>query len=250
MTTQNLSWKDAVLKVLRDAGEPLHYTAIAEQIIEQGLLKTKTATPHASVNGNLQRLIRERGKDRVVAIEGQRGWYAMADVAQKFMTEEGAADDSGMMKVAAFGLFWRRDLVDWNSGSKLIGQQSEDAGEVDFADQDGVYFLHDGREVMYVGKTVTPTAKYGLYNRLKHHHNDPRKTVYWDSFSWFGFKPVSEDGQLGLPPENAEFKSVVDLIEAIFIETLLPRLNQNSGEGMNQARDGGMYFQFPAAANP
>ncbi len=249
MTTQNMSWRAAVLQVLRKAGEPLHYTEIARRIMDQKLVKTRTATPHASVSAILTRLTGEKGRDRVVAIEGQRGWYAMADVAQKLKAEEGAADDSGMIKVAAFGLFWRRDLVDWSSGSKLIGQQSQDTEGVDFADQDGVYFLHDGREVMYVGKTVTPTAKYGLYNRLKHHHNDPRKTVYWDNFSWFGFKPVSDDGQLGQSPENAKFESVVDLIEAIFIETLLPRLNQNSGEGMNQARDGGMYFQFPAV-NP
>ena len=246
MTTQTMTWRDAILKVLRVADEPLHYVEIARRIIEQGLVKTRTATPNASVASNLTRLTGVTGKNRVVSIDGQPGWYAMPDVVEKLKAGGPAADDNDMIKVAAFGLFWRRDWVDWNSGSKLIGRQSEDAGEVDFADQDGVYFLHDGREVMYVGKTVTPTAKNGLYNRLKHHHNDPRKTVYWDSFSWFGFRRVSDEGKLDPSPTNANFESVVDLIEAIFIETLLPRLNQNSGEGMNQARQDGMYFQFPA----
>ena len=255
MTTQNLSWRDAVLKVLREAGEPLHYGEVADRIMAQRLVNTRTATPHATVNSNLRVLVRETRRrsveNRVVAIDGQRGWYVMGDVAENVMAEEYASDNNGMIKVAAFGLFWRRDRVDWGDPRRqLMGQQSKDAIEVDFADQDGVYFLHDGREVMYVGKTFTPSSNYGLYTRLKHHHDDPRKTVYWDSFSWFGFRGVSENGQLRRTPENANFESVVSLIEAIFIETLLPRLNQQSGEGMNQAREDGLYFQSPAAANP
>ena len=247
MTTQIRNWEEAVLTVLNEAQEPLHYTEIAQRVLKRGF-ETRTANPQAVANKTLRGLMSARGRRRVEAIENQRGWYALASVAnnlnQKIRDEEAAEDDSEIIKIAAFGLFWQRDLVDWDTGKTLFGQQSKDAVKVDFADQDGLYFLHDGRrEVMYIGKTFTPTARYGLFNRLKSHHDDPRKTVYWDSFSWFGFKPVSEDGQLQRTPENATFKSVVSLIEAIFIETLLPRLNQQSGEGMAQAREDGLYFQ-------
>ncbi len=250
MTSRNTTWEAAVLEVLREAPDPLHYTEIAQRILERGF-ETRTANPQAIANKTLRDLMSARGGRRVQAIDNQRGWYALAEKAQKFNSEirdeEAAADDSEIIKIAAFGLFWQRDLVNWDTGKTLYGQQSKDAIAVDFADQDGLYFLHDGRrEVMYIGKTFTPTARYGLLTRLKSHHDDPRKTVYWDSFSWFGFKPVSEDGQLQQPPENATFKSVVSLIEAIFIETLLPRLNQQSGEGMAQAREDGLYFQSAA----
>ena len=249
MSTQNSSWRDAVLKVLREANAPLHYTDVAQRVVEQKLLNTKAANPNATANKTLRGLISEPRKDRVLPIAGQRGWYATVDVAEAAAAKEEAADNSGVIRVAAYGLFWRRDLVDWISRRELMGQQIKGTDGVDFADQDGVYFLHEGRDVMYVGKTVTPSSPYGLYNRLRHHHEDPRKTVYWDNFSWFGFRAVSDDGTLGQTPENANFESVVDLIEAIFIETLLPRLNQNSGEGMSQAREDGMYFQVPAV-NP
>jgi hypothetical protein len=31
-----MEWKDAIVKVLSDAGMPIHYTEIAEQIVELG----------------------------------------------------------------------------------------------------------------------------------------------------------------------------------------------------------------------
>lgn len=246
MTTPNLTWPQAVLTVLRDAQEPLHYTEIARRIIERGL-KTPIATANSVVSKACKDLGSAMGRNGVRPIENQRGWYALEPVAselnRKIIQDEAAASRSGILTIQAFGLFWRRDRVHWDTGQQLFGRQSKDAVVVDFADQDGVYFLHDGREVMYVGKTYTPVSNYGLFTRLKNHHDDPRKTVFWDSFSWFGFKPVSEDGTLLQTPENASFESVVGLIEAIFIETLLPRLNQQSGEGMAQAREDGLYFQ-------
>ena len=247
MTSRNLTWNEAVLEVLREVQEPLHHTEIARRIIEQGL-KEPIATANSVTVAACRDLRSASGRNGVRPIESQRGWYALEPVAnalnRKIIADEAAASGSGILKIEAFGLLWRRDLVNWDTGQNLYGQQNKDAVVVDFADLDGVYFLHDSRrEVMYVGKTYTPVSNYGLFTRLKGHNDDPRKTVFWDSFSWFGFKPVSEDGRLLQTPENATFESVIGLIEAIFIETLLPRLNQQSGEGMVQAREDGLYFQ-------
>ena len=250
MSTQNLPWREAVLKVLRDSGEPLHYTEVERRIMVQEL-RPKIANSQATTNSTLRELMSSAGGNGVREIYNQKGVYGLASVAEdinaKLRREEAEAGGSGIIKIEAFGLFWRRDLVNWETGHELPGQQSRDSTIVDFADQDGVYFLHDGRDVMYVGKTYTPTANYGLYQRLQSHNYDPRKTVYWDAFSWFGFKPVAADGQLLEPSQNASLESVINVIEAIFIETLLPRLNQQSGEGMQQAREDGLYFQ---AASP
>ena len=249
MSTQNLSWTAAVLQVLRETNGPLHYTEVERRIMEQGL-RPKIANSQATTNGTLRSLMSASGRNGVREIYNQKGVYALESVARelnpKLRDEEAAAQNSGIIKIEAFGLFWRRELVDWESGLRLLGQQSKESIAVDFADQDGIYVLHDGREVMYVGKTYTPTSNYGLYRRLKDHNDDPRKTVYWDGFSWFGFKPVAEDGLLREASNNATLESVIDVIEAIFIETLLPRLNQQSGEGMQQAREDGLYFQSVA----
>ena len=35
MTTENLVWEQAVLRVLEDAGEPLHYTEIGNRIVQK-----------------------------------------------------------------------------------------------------------------------------------------------------------------------------------------------------------------------
>lgn len=246
MTTQHLSWNEAVLKVLREADRPLHYTEVEQQIMEQGL-RSRIANSQATTNASLRSLMSASGRNGVREIYNQRGMYALEPIAtqvnRKLRDEEAAAKNSGIIRIEAFGLFWRRALVNWDSGQELLGQQSKDSIVVDFADQDGVYFLHDGREVMYVGKTYTPTSNYGLHSRLRDHNEDPRKTVYWDCFSWFGFKPVAEDGRLLQASQNATLESVIDVIETIFIETLLPRLNQQSGEGMQQAREDGLYFQ-------
>lgn len=249
MTSRTPTWPEAVLTVLREAQEPLHYTEIARRIIEREL-KAPIATANSVTVAACRNLRSASGRNGVRPIDNQRGWYALEPVAselnRKIIEDEAAASGSGILKIEAFGLLWRRDRVNWDTGQNLYGQQNKDAIVVDFADQDGVYFLHDGREVMYVGKTYTPVSNYGLFIRLKGHNDDPRKTVFWDSFSWFGFKPVAENGQLQRTPENATFESVVTLIEAIFIETLLPRLNQQSGEGMAQAREDGLYFQSVA----
>lgn len=250
MTSQNMSWQDAVLKVLRDANQPMHYRDIADQIMDREY-RSPVANPHNITNNALGQLLKVSGnsKDAVRKIEGEQGMYALRSVAKQInesmRAESEAAKSKGIIKTEAFGLYWDRSAVNWESGSNsLLGQQSKGAQTVDFADQDGIYMLHDDRDIMYVGKTYTPDKEnYGLYRRLKAHNDDPRKTVYWNTFSWFGFRPVSEDGQLLQASSNATVESVINVIEAIFIEVLLPRLNQQSGTGMGDAREDGLYLQ-------
>src|SRR5439155_10147535 len=105
------------------------------------------------------------------------------------------AELSGIIK--AFGMFWRRDKVDWAIKPTLRGQQQEGADSVNFADQIGVYLLHDGREVVYVGRT----AEKRLGTRLSEHTRD-RLNGRWDRFSWFGLLEVTEEGKLAERQSN------------------------------------------------
>ena len=245
MTTGNLTWEDAAFRVLSEAEEPLRTTDVGERIAQQHLTRSVGSTPTQQASVALRSLLKQ-GK-----IEQVGRLYAIPQIADQARQEAEAeyeADyvaptDSSRLSVKAYGLYWRRNLVDWTpTNGKLLGNSGSDP--IDFADQDGIYLLHSGNEVAYVGQSRTPNSRTGLYNRLRSHHNDSRKTDRWETFSWFGFRPVdNESGQLLEAPETATIQDVINLIEAIFIEGLMPRLNMRSGEGAKDWLEDNQYFQ-------
>ena len=88
-------------------------------------------------------------------------------------------------------MFWQRDLVSWITAKpRLLGRQGVGATDVDFAEQIGIYLLHDRERVIYVGR-----ASDQLTLRLRAHTND-RLGGRWDRFSWFGLLPVTNEGNL------------------------------------------------------
>ena len=248
-TSREMSWQDAIVEVLNEAEEPLDYNEITRQIGARGLRTLTGATPASTVNRFLGSLISEHK----VARTG-RGLYALPETANRAEEEEtaeetaaeAAAADPLRLTVKAYGLHWDRNLVDWSSPrGPLWGQQDENASPVNFADQDGVYLLHSWNEIVYVGQTFTRRGDAGLYARLRYHHNDrdKRKSDRWNTFSWFGFKPVDEGGNLLAAPLNSNLASVIDVVEAMFIEALMPRLNMQTGRGSKVLRETGLYFQ-------
>lgn len=137
-------------------------------------------------------------------------------------------DDAGL--ITAFGMFWRRDLVDWSVSStavRVLGRQSQDEKVIDFAQQIGVYLLHDGARTIYTGRVSSPR----LGARLAEHTKD-RVSGRWDRFSWFGLRPVLSTGVLGAAGSNFGTDLVVATMEAILIEGLEPPQNRRQGDGM------------------
>jgi hypothetical protein len=55
------SWKDAIIMVLSESKEPLHYTDITERILSRGLKTTSGATPVATVNAQIAASIKHDG---------------------------------------------------------------------------------------------------------------------------------------------------------------------------------------------
>ena len=90
----------------------------------------------------------------------------------------------------------------------------------------GVYLLHDGNKVVYVGrKTDQPL---GL--RLKQHTSD-RLNGRWDRFSWFGIFGVSEDGRLAKKTADVfNIDNLIATMEALLIEGLEPPQNRKRGD--------------------
>ena len=239
MSVGNLTWDQAAFHVLEEAGEPLHYTEVGDRIAKDGLTRSVGAKPANQANVALHKLV-EEGRVQKVG----RGLFAIPEIAlQESESTEAIVSDPGRLTVNAYGLYWSRSLVDWEAttSGRLLGNAG--GTPVNFADQDGIYLLHTGNEVVYVGQSRTPNSQAGLFGRLRSHHMDHRKTDRWDTFSWFGFKPVSETGELLPAPESATIGDVINIIEAMFIEGLMPRLNMRRGEGTKEWLEANQYFQ-------
>jgi hypothetical protein len=225
-----LGWDDAIKTVLRDAPDGvLHYTDIIEKIAERRL-RPAGANPTGSVAVHLSRSL--QNQDSPFQRVGP-GLYALREslrqpVATATQAVEIATDESKTGALRAFGMYWRRNLVDWGPiQPELLGLQSAESLPVDFATQVGVYLLHDRDRVIYVGR-----ATDRLVVRLRVHLTD-RLGGRWDRFSWFGLLDVNEDGEL--VQENVPWTQtvVIETLEALLIESLEPPLNRRRGDNFS-----------------
>lgn len=228
----DLSWEEAIVRVLEHSEEALHYTEIAEQVASQGLRKKIGANPSRIVATILSKAMGDVDSPfRRVA----RGEYTLKDPGtvkpesdEKILDTSEEETESGALQ--AFGMYWRREFVSWAGKSNLLGRQGVGASTVNFADQVGVYLLHDRDRVIYVGRA----QKDSLYVRLKAHTND-RLSGRWDRFSWFGIRGVESDGSLGEPSTAWNYTFVIDTLEALLIESLEPPLNRKRGDNFSGA---------------
>ena len=234
----DMNWPDAIRKVLQEAEEPLHYKEIADIIGREGLVKSTGATPSKTVSSRLGSMI--NGGEKIERVKGKRGYYVLPNIAQRFekeaeaeVAESQAEDnrDSTQVRISAYGLYWERDKIVWKSSGQILGKEGEAASiVVNFADQQGVYLLHNMQTVTYVGRTNA--KEKGLFTRLRAHVNNPRRVGRWDRFSWFGLRPVNNDGELEDVPEKLKPDLLITILESVLIETHLPPFNDKGGELM------------------
>ena len=158
----------------------MHYVEIAEQIFEQGHRTAETANPTSSVAAIIaQSFSKERDKSPFVRVG--RGQYGLRETNKptgrsivEELTETGSSGITGVIN--AFGMFWDRSKVKWESEPLILGQKSG-AKAVNFGGQRGVYLLHDAQGVVYVGRTTDQS----LGKRL-HQHTSDRLTGRWTPF--------------------------------------------------------------------
>jgi hypothetical protein len=211
----------------------MHYKDLTEKIIEDGLRSNLGATPAASVSVELNTAIRKEGEKCPFQKIG-RGlyvWKAKAGITQTPATPVGEPEEEDEAQyeiISSFGMFWRRDAIDWVATPKILGMQQIGAKDVDFHRQVGIYLLYDGREVIYVGRATERPLGKRLYE-----HTADRLSSRWDRFSWFGLLPVSETGALGSLPESYLGTKVIPAVEAILVEALEPRQNRKRGDDLS-----------------
>jgi hypothetical protein len=230
---KELTWRKAIDKVLSEAPGAMHYRDLTEKIIQDGLRSSLGATPQGSVSVELNSAIKKEG-DKCPFQKIGRGlyvWKAKAGITQKpsAPAEEPEEEDEVQYEIiSSFGMFWRRDMIDWVSTPKVLGMQQIGAQPVDFHKQLGIYLLYDGREVIYVGRATDRALGRRLYE-----HTADRLSSRWDRFSWFGLLPVSESGVLGSLPDSYLAAKIIPAVEAILIEALEPRQNRKRGDDLS-----------------
>ena len=232
----DLKWKEAIIKVLEEEKKALHYTVIAELIAEKGYRKSLGATPQDTVSANMTTDINEK-KEKSIFAKVDRGYYILRkflDDGTHLLTEEIEIKNKKTKKstseklriINSFGLYWNRDHVHWKTIPDLLGIQQIGATNVNFKNQVGIYLLHDSRETIYVGQAI----EQPLGQRLRNHTSD-RLSGRWDRFSWFGFYPVNDKGDLNkdLNFDDITIRDFGDILEAILIESIEPRQNRKQG---------------------
>lgn len=228
----NLSWRDAISEVLNSSTEAMHYTDIAEAIATQQLRTDFGATPAASVNATISMSIQNEGNNSPF-IRVDRGRYWLRHLAQNPPRVAAPAQDQPVAPepdetglINAFGMYWSRHNVLWTFTPKILGQQQPGSTAVDFCNQKGVYLLHDGRTVVYIGRTT----EQPLGIRLRQHITD-RLNGRWDRFSWFGVYSVADDASLNTAAAVAyDLSMLIVTMEALLIEGLEPPQNRKRGD--------------------
>ena len=230
-----ITWEQAVLQILGGAAEPMYCGDIADEILRRGLKTTVGKTPNFTVAGVISRL-RAGGMDIVKTQPGvfylRREQAPLPDVPVAEADDELDVTDAPQnLAVAAYGLHWERDKVDWTS-RRLLGYDIDPAPDqaIDFANQQGVYLLHSWQSVVYVGKTSAKES--GLFQRLHNHHNRQVWSGKWERFSWFGLRRVDEAGTMVDSTDSASKEVVTALMEGVLIETLRPSFNNQRGNYM------------------
>jgi hypothetical protein len=220
------SWKNAIIKVLSESKEPLHYTDITERILSRGLKSTAGATPDATVNARIAASIKHDG--------AASPFFRVAKGMFTLRPANGAAAPQPIIEsdteasadvIRAFGIHWQRELVVWRRQPRIYGRQQVAAKSVDFGLQRGVYVLADHHTVVYVGRAVERPLGQRLYE-----HTLDRLSGRWNRFSWFGLHGVTDAGKLTEDELKPTFASIVTAFEAILIETLEPPQNRRRGD--------------------
>jgi hypothetical protein len=230
-----LTWRKAIDKVLGSSPTALHYNEITERIISEGLRQNLGATPAATVNAQISASIKRDGANSPY-VRVAKATFAMktsagatAIVPPKLTPEVSESEDGEEQYeiVTSFGMFWKRESIEWVATPRVLGMQQIGATPVDFFKQLGVYLLYDGREVIYVGRTTDRPLGRRLYE-----HTIDRMSARWDRFSWFGLLPVSDSGTLGPLPDTFDAAKLIPALEAILIEALEPRQNRKRGDDL------------------
>jgi hypothetical protein len=148
------TWRNAIIRVLREAQMPLDYREISTLILTQGYYETEGATPHATVNAQITASIKHDGAATpfikvgkgVFGLKEVLGTIIQVDTPKTLSKPDASVTEAEVESsdsiIQSFGMYWQRDLVVWRGEPKMFGKQQAQAKAVDFGRQKGIYILY------------------------------------------------------------------------------------------------------------
>jgi hypothetical protein len=235
----DLSWREAIIEALKTSNKPMSSAEIVVAIKERGLRSVTGNTPEATVGAQIYTSMKRDGESSPFVQPAPNQFeFKQPPVSVREPLQSNSAnilkddeDDSQKSSgiIRAFGMYWKRDSIEWKTLPRILGSLSDKAAEtMNFCNQRGVYFLHDGSEVIYVGRAL----KRPLGTRLFEHTFD-RLNGRWNRFSWFGLiDPAEEEKPTDQVPKSitANGCDIIITMEALLIEGLEPKQNRKRGD--------------------
>ena len=229
------TWREAIIRVLKESAIAMHYADIAEQILTNGYYKPDGATPAATINSQIASSIKTDGENSPY-VRVSPGVFALRSIslpvtstpssnATPLAAAHNESDGTGNF-INAFGMYWQRDLVVWKKNPKLYGRSPGGSVSVNFSSQRGIYLLYDDHTPVYVGRSTDQSISQRLYQ-----HTLGRLAGRWNRFSWFGILEPSSDGTLKEISPNVTEATIIAAFEALLIEALEPPQNRRQGDG-------------------
>ncbi|MBS0980019.1 HTH domain-containing protein [Acetobacter thailandicus] len=236
-----MTWRDAIIKVLQGSNSAMSYTEITDSIIENRLRDSVGSTPARTVSATITTSI--NSGDTTFFKAGRGMFWLSEKVTAPQLTNYTQTENNQLQEdepitttglINAFGMFWERDSVRWAAPPRLLGRQKQESLTVDFCKQIGVYLLYDGFRVVYVGRAINQ----GLGTRLFQHTTD-RLQRRWNRFSWFGLFPTIDNSDNTRASINTHYQPdfdssvLIQTLEALLIEGLEPPQNRKRGDDFN-----------------
>jgi len=207
-----ITWADIIERVLENHKEGLTTKEIAEIII-----KNDSRPPNTKDTNIPKRVSGAISQNRT---KNDKPIFDTLDDNKYFLSKYRTYN--------AFGMKW--DFEKTNKKS-LIGYTYKRYGCQNIYKQIGVYFLYDDNDnVIYVGQTMRPFIK-----RLKEHTADHLAGL-WRKFSWFGWYPVYETGDMkDIDKKTISNEEMITYMEAVIIKVFKPILAGNDNDvGFNE----------------
>jgi hypothetical protein len=118
-----------------------------------------------------------------------------------------------------FGKKWTLSGLNLTPDSKITGVEYPGAPVIDFSEQTGIYYLYNGDRFVHHGSTVESLGK-SLYE-----HTSDNLAGQWDHFTFIGFRPVNDNGELGPLPLDYPMAWYLACLRAVMIKVFEPTLN-------------------------
>ena len=224
----------SIAEIISDSSEPMDYREIAVELAKTERIAALGVMPYRSVCAIIEEAILQEGDD-CPFVKTYPGVYIHRKNARrghhrdlKVMLPEMAKFSLGI--ITCYGELWHRDRVDWMQSAQIIGCQFKSSPKVNFAEQDGIYALHlKDKTVTYIGHTGERTLGECLFE-----HTQDRLDAYFEKFSFYGFRPVFDDGTFGSVPEKADIQDVMASMLSTLVEVASPKANRRYFDKFSQ----------------